>query len=76
MAERLREAVEAFIVPWDDHELAATISIGVGVATDVTDSSDAKALFKVADEQLYKAKRGGRNRVEIALDSSAAVLST
>jgi diguanylate cyclase len=76
LAERLREAVETQIVHCDDQELTATISIGVGVATEVTDSSDAKALFKAADEQLYKAKRGGRNRVEIALDNTAAVLST
>jgi len=76
LAERLREAVEMQVVMWDDQELTATISVGVGVGTDITDSNAAKALFKAADEQLYKAKRNGRNRVEVAQGAVATPILT
>ncbi|MGD2109029.1 MAG: GGDEF domain-containing protein [Phycisphaerae bacterium] len=75
LAERLREAVESQTVPSGDKVLNATVSIGVGVATTVTDASDAKALFKAADDQLYKAKSNGRNRVEVMHDAVATTLS-
>ena len=38
-----------------------TVSIGAAVYPD--DGANADALFAVADERLYSAKRGGRNRV-------------
>jgi len=57
-AERLRHAIES-------HSFAAvgplTASLGVAV---VSDNSDAETLCKRADQALYRAKDGGRNRVE------------
>ena len=43
-------------------KLGPTISIGV--ATFPEDVADPQDLFTTADRALYKAKRGGRNRVE------------
>jgi two-component system cell cycle response regulator len=64
-AERLRSAVEAMVFdvepgrPW-----RLTISIGVACCRDR--QIGAEALLRAADLALYAAKRGGRNRVELA----------
>lgn len=64
LAERLRSAVEAMTVPWDGKELKVTVSIGAGLLTEVTDPREAAPqIIRAADEQLYAAKCGGRNRV-------------
>jgi len=65
-AERLRKNVEAynFIVKHEVGKLNKTISIGVSYLNQMGDS--AEGLLKRADEVLYKAKHGGRNRSEIA----------
>ena len=60
LAERIRSAVEAATFPGG---LKLTISIGVA-ATD--DEARFTALMEKADEALYQAKEGGRNRVVLA----------
>jgi diguanylate cyclase (GGDEF)-like protein len=59
-AERVRQAVEARLFHSGGHGFRATISLGVAVATA---GIDATQLMKQADQSLYKAKSGGRNRV-------------
>lgn len=63
-AEQLRRAVEQY--PWYTvhPELQVTISIGVAHMGLV---SDHFALLRAADEHLYRAKRGGKNRVAMAI---------
>jgi diguanylate cyclase (GGDEF)-like protein len=39
--------------------------ISIGVATFPKDAGNAVDLFKAADAALYKAKRGGKNRIEV-----------
>jgi len=65
VAERLRAAVakDSFTVRSSGEKLAVTISIGVAAA--VTDTDDRARLLKRADDALYCAKSGGRNRVVI-----------
>ncbi len=59
IAGRLRLAISEGV-----HNLAGEpMTISLGVATAPGDGSSFNALLAVADERLYKAKRGGRNRV-------------
>jgi diguanylate cyclase (GGDEF)-like protein len=37
--------------------------ISIGVAAFPDDASDATQLFEAADQAMYRAKQGGRNRV-------------
>jgi diguanylate cyclase (GGDEF)-like protein len=71
LAERIREAVGG--VPLEvaaGVQLTLTVSIGVAGITPARTETDLKAaaerLLSDADAALYRAKQGGRNRVEIA----------
>jgi diguanylate cyclase (GGDEF)-like protein len=66
VAERLRLAFQAAGVTIDSHEIGATVSIGV--ATSYAAVPDLDALLLRADEALYAAKNGGRNRYHVAAD--------
>ncbi|MEA2164348.1 MAG: hypothetical protein QOK37_2475 [Thermoanaerobaculia bacterium] len=67
IAERIREGVEKLPAPADGSQV--TLSIGAAIFPD--DGSAADALFRVADERLYAAKRGGRNRVVVGSTAEA-----
>ncbi len=69
LAERLRIQIAA--VRGKDHP--PTITLSIGVATFPEPVSDAKALFKAADDAMYTAKRNGRNQVS-TITSSAKVM--
>lgn len=61
VAERLRSAVERLDLSAIAANLRVTISLGVHVTTD----TDPAAAIAAADSLLYRAKEGGRNRVEM-----------
>ena len=63
-AERLRLAVAGTIFPGfaDDPALAVFKTISLGVATFPDITHDTQALVTLADNALYRAKRGGRNQ--------------
>lgn len=63
-AERVRELVATRTFPWQDDEIECTISIGGAMLRPMQDR-DASVLLKQADDNLYRAKSGGRNRVVI-----------
>jgi two-component system cell cycle response regulator len=63
IAERVRRAVESTKFIHDDKTIPVTISMGAA-SLDTKVHPDAKSLLKAADDLLYKAKRGGRNRTE------------
>jgi two-component system, cell cycle response regulator len=63
-AERLRRAVQALQVPVEGRQIGVTISVGVSSTDPATAHVD--KLLKDADEALYSAKHGGRNRVVLA----------
>jgi diguanylate cyclase (GGDEF)-like protein len=60
LAERIRVAVEATQIRYDNHEIFVTVSIGV---SDLQAEDDGHSLFCRADAALYWAKESGRNRV-------------
>jgi len=62
VAERIRANVEALPAP----EGGAQVTISIGAAIYPADGASADALFHVADERLYRAKREGRNRVVVS----------
>lgn len=66
LAERLRAAVAAAVVPWKGKALRVTASFGVASYTAGGGELQKKRLFENADAVLYAAKRNGRNRVEVA----------
>ena len=72
LAERLRTGVNALAIT---HALASagvvTISIGVAAVVPSSDSG-VEELVQLADVELYRAKRAGRNRVETAVTSTSA----
>ncbi len=67
-AERIRRELAESTVPG-----VGTVTISVGVATCPEDGQTEDDLVRVADERLYAAKSGGRNRVcSMTLPGSAA----
>lgn len=63
LAERIRDTVAKLrIAHGGGAPLAFTVSIGVATMDRDCPFDDAAALLKAADEMLYRAKQGGRNR--------------
>ena len=60
-AEQLRRLIADHPVEFEGNLIEVTVSLGV--ATIVGQPTDATGLIRVADENLYLAKNGGRNRV-------------
>ena len=73
VAERLRLAFQAAGAIIDGHEIGATVSIGVATSYAAVPNLD--ALLLRADEALYAAKNGGRNRYHVAPDEPGCELA-
>ncbi len=67
VAERLRKAFEAEVVEFAGARIGVTISVGLALMTPDELLEDA---LKRADEALYRAKSGGRNRIDVALEAA------
>ena len=67
-AERLRQAVARAVFPGfpDDPDVAVFKTISLGVATYPENTDDTQALVSLADQALYRAKRGGKNQTVLA----------
>ena len=65
-AERLRATVEQMSIETPSGPIHTTASFGVAAFNKQT-CPDSIDLIQAADEALYRAKRNGRNRVEVAL---------
>jgi diguanylate cyclase (GGDEF)-like protein len=65
VAERVRRAVEEKKFPIDRRR-SIQVTASLGVAPFELSMEDGAALIERADEALYRAKQGGRNRVVVA----------
>ena len=63
IAERLLQAVRKDTIVLAEATVSVTLSAGVATSGVI---QDPEALVGAADAALYRAKRGGRNRVEVA----------
>jgi two-component system chemotaxis response regulator CheY len=61
-AERLRVAVESLAIP---HPAGGVVTVSAGVAGLTDPACKPDEIFELADQALYRAKEGGRNRVEV-----------
>lgn len=61
VAERLHQLMQASV-----EAVGRPVTLSLGVAHYPTTSSFPEQVLKAADEALYRAKNGGRNRVEVA----------
>ncbi|HKI37964.1 MAG TPA: diguanylate cyclase [Gemmataceae bacterium] len=68
-AERLRSQAEGQVIEVAGAALRVTLSIGVAVRT--ADTASPTELLKAADQAMYAAKQGGRNRVFVAAAGAA-----
>ncbi|MEA2492226.1 MAG: hypothetical protein QOJ29_137 [Thermoleophilaceae bacterium] len=71
-AERMRAAIEGMQINRLDGGGLLPITASFGVASFPAEATDKTALIAAADAALYRAKRGGRNRVERAEPAAAA----
>lgn len=62
LAERIRRAVEAAITSCQGRDIQVTVSIGLD---EIIPGDDLQAVMDRADQALYAAKGGGRNRVNV-----------
>jgi len=63
-AERLRASIASSPIEVSGSPMEVCVSIGVGVMASA-DGVTGEKLLRIADEALYAAKSGGRNRIEV-----------
>lgn len=63
VADRLRLWISQSPIQWEGQQIWITSSAGVASLTCCGDKPDKPTLVSIADQRLYKAKHGGRNRV-------------
>ena len=66
VAEKLRGIIERSSFRFEEKPIAITLSFGVAALRLEGPPMTAAELYQAADEQLYRAKNGGRNRVMFA----------
>ena len=69
VAERIRQAVQTVCVPQDGNSLErpTTVSLGVAPLSEETKSLD--RLIAMADAEMYRSKKTGKNRVSVFEES-------
>ena len=65
LAEEIRRSIENKTIEHDGRQLRVTASFGAACVNPQEDRVSSGALIKEADRRLYRAKRHGRNRVEM-----------
>ena len=65
-AERVRERIATTEILMIDGEGSMRVTTSIGAATAARSGTEARALVDAADQALYRAKHGGKNRTEKA----------
>ena len=66
LAERLRQAVEEARISAGETSVSKWVTISAGAVTATADYHQASSvLIKTADQNLYKSKHDGRNRITL-----------
>lgn len=63
VAEKVREAVRIHKFPDAEGHPCCALTVSIGLATFPTHAHDKDQLLRAADDALYRAKNGGKNRV-------------
>jgi diguanylate cyclase (GGDEF)-like protein len=74
-AETVRQTVEGTTFAGGARQPGGRLTISAGVATFPWDAQSDESVIKAADENLYKAKETGRNRVVAAVGTPAGAVS-
>ncbi len=61
--ERIRKNIENSDIEFKETQPLGKVTVSIGFAVYPIDAYDSISLIKVADENLYKAKKSGKNRV-------------
>jgi diguanylate cyclase (GGDEF)-like protein len=64
LAERIREEIAELVIPTDDGTVSVTASMGIASFPE-SGATDSEGLVRLADRALYRAKKTGKNRVEL-----------
>ncbi len=69
IAERMRQRVAKTVFPYGKSQPLGVVSISVGISTFARDIDTAEKVIATADRALYRAKHGGKNRVEYYVEN-------
>jgi diguanylate cyclase (GGDEF)-like protein len=69
VAERIREAVERECVPTPENPLERPTTVSLGVVPLSEETSSLERLIAMADAEMYRSKKTGKNRVSVFQDT-------
>lgn len=65
LGEKIREVVQNAKIPFDEHYIMMTVSIGISLINPEYYEHISEKFWQHADEALYEAKRTGKNKVVV-----------
>jgi diguanylate cyclase (GGDEF)-like protein len=65
--QKFQENLKKLKIPHSCSDISDYVTMSIGIVTLEPETKfDANNFIKIADEALYKAKRNGRNRIEVS----------